>query len=59
MLLIDLFNIVTEKGSYIVFYLHDGWTMELIINASRPMEAMVKVQNILGSICDVTYVEKL
>lgn len=55
---IDLFKIVTEKGSYIVGYLVDGWTRELTIQAKCPSEAMIKVQNLLGSICNITFIER-
>lgn len=55
---VELFNNVTEKGSYIVGYIVDGWTRELNINAKCPSEAMMIVQNICGSICGVTFVER-
>lgn len=55
---IDLFNEVTEKGSYIIGYLVDGWTKEICLEAGSPNEAMMITQNILGSICSVTYVER-
>ena len=53
-----LFDVVTEKGRYLVSYLNDGWTQEIMIEARTPGEAMLKVQNQLGSICDVTFVER-
>ena len=55
---VELFNIITEKGSYIIGYLADGWTKEIIIRARCPNEAMIKVQNIIGDICNVTFVER-
>lgn len=55
---VEMFNAVTEKGSYIVGYLFDGWTREMSIIARSPSEAMMTVQNLLGSICNVTFVER-
>lgn len=55
---VDLFSAVTEKGRYLISYLNDGGTHELFIEAKTPGEAMLKVQNKLGSICDVTFVER-
>ena len=55
---VDLFNVVTEQGSYRVGYLADGWTHEIEIKARCPAEAMVRVQNVLGGIWSVTFVEK-
>jgi hypothetical protein len=55
---IELFSSVTEKGRYIVGYLVDGWTKEILVESSSPSEAMMVTQNILGNICDVTYVER-
>lgn len=55
---IELFNAITEPGNYTVSYLQDGWTMELQINARSPENAMCRVQNVLGDICSVTYVER-
>lgn len=55
---VDMFDAVTEKGSYIVSYITDGWTKEIMISASNPSEAMIIVQNKLGSICNVTYIER-
>ena len=56
---VNLFQCVTEKGSYIVGYLLDGWTKELIIQAKTPTELMMRVQNAIGSIIPVTYVEHI
>ena len=55
---IDFFKIVTEKGSYIIGYLVDGWTKEIRLEARSPGEAMIRTQNILGNITSVTYVER-
>lgn len=56
---VEMFNMaVTEKGSYIVGYLVDGFTKEILIRAKCPGEAMMKTQNILGGICRVTFVER-
>ena len=55
---IELFNAITEKGIYTVGYLVDGWTKEIIIRARCPNEAMIKVQNAIGSICNVTFIER-
>ena len=55
----ELFNTVTEKGRYRVGYLMDGWTKEISCESGSPGEAMVAVQNILGDILDVTFVEKM
>ena len=54
----NLFDAVTESGEYIISYLQDGWTREMTIKAKSPGEAMVIVQNRLGSICPVTFVER-
>lgn len=58
MSVIELFSSVTEKGRYTVGYLVDGWTKEILVESSSPSEAMMVTQNILGNICDVTYVER-
>lgn len=58
MLPTDLFKSVTEKGSYIIGYLVDGWTKEIRLEARSPGEAMIRTQNILGNITSVTYVER-
>jgi len=55
---VELFNTVTEKGSYIVGYIIDGWTKEINIIAKCPSEAMMRVQNMIGDICNVTFIEK-
>lgn len=56
---INLFReTVTGKGVYLVGYLIDGWTRELVIEASCPGEAEMITQNIVGNICGVTYVER-
>ena len=56
---VEMFNItVTEKGSYIISYLADGWTRELVLTVSNPQEAMMKTQNLIGSINRVTFVER-
>ena len=55
---LDLFNTVTEEGSYIVGYLVDGWTREIHLKARSPAEAMMVTQNFIGNICNVTYVER-
>lgn len=55
---VEMFKIVTEKGSYVIGYILDGWTRTIEIEAKSPGEAMVYTQNILGSICDVTFVER-
>jgi hypothetical protein len=54
---VELFKEVTKRGTYLVGYLVDGWTRELKVEAGSPAEAAIKTQNVLGSICDVTYVE--
>ena len=55
---VDIFkNSVTGKGGYIVGYIYDGWTRELVITARNPMDAMMQVDRILGSLSRVTYVE--
>lgn len=54
----EVFNAVTAPGLYCVGYIEDGWTKEIEIRASRPQEAACKVQNRLGDICRVTYVER-
>lgn len=54
---VEMFNSVAEKGSYTIGYLCDGWTRELVITARSPMDAMMQVDRILGSISRVTYVE--
>ena len=56
---VDLFNNVTEKGSYIIGYLVDGWTKEISITARCPSEAMMVTQNIIGEICNVTFIERI
>lgn len=58
MSVIELFNAVTEKGKYRICYLEDGWTQELSCEVGSPMEAMMITQNALGSITNVTYVER-
>ena len=55
---VDLFDVITEPGSYTVSYLQDGWTMELQINAQSPVNGMCEVQRKLGDICSVTYIER-
>lgn len=55
---VELFNVVTEKGSYIIGYLADGWTKEITVIARSPMEAMMKTQNIIKTIHNVTFVER-
>lgn len=55
---LELFNEVTEKGRYKVGYLVDGWTKEFNYEFGSPTEAMMITQNILGNICNVTYIEK-
>lgn len=55
----NLFQIVTEKGSYLVGYIEDGWAKELVFQAKTPSELMMRVQNMLGFISSVTYVEKI
>ncbi len=59
MFVTELFGAVTERGRYRIGYLIDGWTKEISCEAGSPGEAMVSVQNILGNILDVTYVEKM
>ncbi len=56
---VNLFQCVTEKGSYVVGYLLDGWTKELTIQAKTPAELMMRVQNAIGDISPVTYVEQV
>ncbi len=56
---VEMFETVTEKGKYVIGYIVDGWTRQLAVEAARPVEAMVKVQNVIGSICAVTYVERM
>lgn len=55
---VGLFEVVKEKGNYLISYLTDGWTKEIEVEARSPSEAMMKVQNLLGSICNVTFVER-
>ncbi len=55
---VELFNVITEPGNYTVSYLQDGWTMELQISARSPESGMCRVQNELGDICSVTYIER-
>ena len=55
---VEMFSAVTENGDYVISYLQDGWTREMTIQAKSPGEAMVIVQNRLGSICPVTFVER-
>lgn len=55
---VELFNAVTEKGIYIVSYLVDGWTSRIDVEARCPSEAMMIVQNMIGDICSVTFVER-
>lgn len=59
MSIIELFNSVTEKGRYKIGYLEDGWTQEVSAEFGSPTEAMMVTQNLIGNICNVTYVEKL
>lgn len=54
----DFFNVVNGYATYIVSYLNDGWTQEFAIQAKTPGEAMLRVQNTLGSIVDVVFVER-
>ena len=58
MSIMELFSSVTEKGRYRVGYLVDGWTREVFAEFGSPTEAMMITQNLLGNICDVTYVER-
>ena len=55
---LELFDAVTEKGRYKVGYLVDGWTKEVFAEFGSPSEAMMITQNILGNICNVTYIER-
>lgn len=55
---VNLFDSVTEKGSYTVGYIVDGWTKELVFQAKSPNELMMKTQNELGDISNVTFVER-
>jgi len=55
---VELFDVITEPGDYIVSYLLDGWTMELQINARSPGNGMCEVQRELGDICSVTHIER-
>lgn len=55
---IDMFKVITEKGSYLIGYLCDGWTKELNITARSPREAMIKVQDMIGNIGKVTFIER-
>ena len=56
---IEIFKCITEKGSYKVGYLIDGGTREINIEAKCPSEGMMKVQTIIGSICCVTFIERM
>lgn len=56
---VEMFELVTEKGSYAIGYLVDGWTKTFTISARCPTEAMMKVQNIIGSICNITFIERI
>lgn len=55
---LEYFKIVTEKGSYAISYLVDGWTKEIQLEARSPGEAMIRVQDLIGDIFRVTYIEK-
>lgn len=55
---VELFKAVTEKGSYIIGYLVDGWTKEIQLEARSPDEAMLLTQNQIGNITNVVYVER-
>lgn len=55
---LEFFEIVTEKGSYAIGYLVDGWTKEIQLEARSPGEAMIRVQDLIGDIFRVTYIEK-
>lgn len=54
----NLFQAVTEKGSYVVGYIADGWTRELTLSARTPRELMMRVQSAIGDILSVTYIER-
>lgn len=54
----NLFQTVTEKGSYVVGYIADGWTRELTLSAKTPRELMMRVQSAIGDILSVTYIER-
>lgn len=55
---LEYFKIVTEKGSYLIGYLVDGWTKEICLEVGSPSEAMMITQNMMGDIINVTYVER-
>ena len=55
---LSLFAAVEEKGVYTVGYIQDGWTCEVMIEASKPTELLTLTQNKIGDICNVVYVEK-
>lgn len=55
---IELFKNVTEKGSYTIGYIIDGWTKTFTVQAKSATEAMMVAQNVIGSICNVTFVER-
>ena len=55
---VELFKAVTGKGAYRIGYLVDGGTREIRLEARSPEEAEMKVQNVFGSICGVTFVER-
>lgn len=54
----NLFQAVTEKGSYVVGYIADGWTRELTLSAKTPRKLMMRVQSAIGDILSVTYIER-
>ena len=49
---------VTEKSNYVVGYIADGWTRELVLPAKTPRELMMRVQNAIGDILSVTFIER-
>lgn len=58
MSVLELFNVVTESGKYVIGYIEDGWAKEFECDVGSPSEAAMVTQNMLGNILDVTYVER-
>ena len=55
---LSMFQVVTEKSNYVVGYIADGWTRELVLPAKTPRELMMRVQNAIGDILSVTFIER-
>lgn len=55
---VEMFCEITERGLYLIGYLMDGGTHQIEIEAKNPSEGMIKTQNLIGNICNVTFVER-